>query len=95
LRGSYTAPKEGWTCYHCGVTFIKPRATRDHYGEVSRDKAKCQYHDLDVEKLEKENAALKEEVEKWKFEAEVLRLYGNKDCTALADERIASGEPIG
>ena len=28
------------------------------------------------------------------FENEVLRLYGNKDCTAMADERIATGEPI-
>lgn len=53
--GTYTAPKEGWTCYHCGETFIKPGAASDHFGEVPRDKKpKCQYHDLDVEKLEKE-----------------------------------------
>lgn len=29
---------------------------------------------------------LKEENEKLKREIEVLRLYGNKDCTAMADE---------
>lgn len=34
------------------------------------------------------------EVGRLKFEVEVLRLYGNKDCTAMADERIATGEPI-
>jgi len=56
-EGSYTAPKEGWTCFHCGITFRKPGAASDHFGEVSREKAKCQYHDLDVEKLEQKFAA--------------------------------------
>jgi len=35
--------------------------------------------------LQKENAVLKKEVE-------ILRLYGNKDCTAMADEQIAKGK---
>lgn len=61
-EGSYTGPQEGWTCYHCGVTFRKPGAASDHFGEVPRDKAKCQYHDLDVEKLEAENDSLRTQI---------------------------------
>ena len=61
--GSYTAPKEGWTCYHCGVTFRKPGAASDHFGEVPRAKAKCQYHDLDIERIETDNARLRNELE--------------------------------
>jgi len=36
-------------------------------------------HNDEIKKLQEENKRLKREIE-------VLRLYGNKDCTAMADE---------
>jgi len=97
--GRYTAPKEGWTCFHCGVTFTKPGAASDHFGEVSRSKAKCQYHDLDVEKLEAENKEIKEVNDKYvlkvlDMESENAELEKDKkrlgDKYYEADSRITS-----
>ncbi|WP_428988192.1 hypothetical protein [Methylocapsa aurea] len=28
----YAAPAHGWTCFHCGETFLSPGAARDHFG---------------------------------------------------------------
>ena len=39
----------------------------------------CDYKQREIDKLQAENI-------KFKTEIEVLRQYGNKDCTAMADE---------
>ncbi len=28
----YAVPAHGWTCFHCGETFLSPGAARDHFG---------------------------------------------------------------
>jgi len=71
-KGTYKAPIGGWTCYHCGETFKKSGAASDHFGEVPRDKPKCQYHDMDVEKLIAE-------VERLEYAVEAMQDTANKD----------------
>ena len=39
--------------------------------------------------MTKENEALKQRIKRLEREVELLRLYGNKDCTAMADEALA------
>ena len=29
---TYTPPPNGWTCFHCGVTFIDERKAAKHFG---------------------------------------------------------------
>lgn len=29
---TYTAPPHGWTCFHCGETFLTVGTARDHFG---------------------------------------------------------------
>jgi hypothetical protein len=29
---TYTAPEHGWTCYHCGQTFMVPAQAAIHFG---------------------------------------------------------------
>ena len=38
--------------------------------------------------LQDENNALKDRINRLKREVELLRLFGNKDCTAMADEAL-------
>lgn len=30
--GTYSAPKHGWTCYHCGETFTEQATAAEHFG---------------------------------------------------------------
>ena len=30
--GTYIAPEHGWTCFHCGETFLAPVLARGHFG---------------------------------------------------------------
>ncbi len=39
---TYQQPKHGWTCFHCGETFKKFGAARDHFGEDIEGSAGCQ-----------------------------------------------------
>lgn len=32
MDDTYPQPEHGWTCFHCGETFTKPGAARDHFG---------------------------------------------------------------
>lgn len=53
-------------------------------GELESDMIKMLYSTgID---LQKENEALKARIQRLRREVELLRLYGNKDCTAQADE---------
>jgi hypothetical protein len=39
---TYPAPKHGWTCFHCGETFLGQQAARLHFGASIEDEPKCQ-----------------------------------------------------
>ena len=39
---TYKQPKHGWTCFHCGETFKKFGAAKDHFGESVDGSAGCQ-----------------------------------------------------
>ena len=32
--GTYPMPEHGWTCFHCGDTFMTPGAARDHFDQT-------------------------------------------------------------
>lgn len=32
MSETYKAPEHGWTCFHCGETFLKTGEARDHFG---------------------------------------------------------------
>ena len=56
-------------------------------GELESDLSKMFFNQaLD---LHKENEALNQRIKRLESEVEMLRLYGNKDCTAMADEALA------
>lgn len=40
--------------------------------------------------LQRRNAELEEENERLRREVAMLRLYGNRDCTVMADEALAN-----
>lgn len=29
---TYTPPRHGWTCFHCGETFLTVKSAREHFG---------------------------------------------------------------
>lgn len=37
----YIAPDNGWTCFHCGQTFLTKDAARKHFGETPATKPEC------------------------------------------------------
>ena len=39
--GTYPAPRHGWTCFHCGETFIDEKKAREHFGETPDHLASC------------------------------------------------------
>ena len=39
--GTYSGPKHGWTCFHCGRTFIDEKLARIHFGERPTAVTKC------------------------------------------------------
>lgn len=41
-QDTYTPPEHGWTCFHCGETFMHPNAARLHFGASVDDEPKCQ-----------------------------------------------------
>lgn len=47
-----------------------------------------------VRSLERELNTANERIKRLEREIEVLRLYGNKDCTAMADEILARNAKI-
>ena len=40
-NGTYQMPAHGWTCFHCGETFTKEGAARDHFGNDQGDQSAC------------------------------------------------------
>ena len=42
MSDTYTQPEHGWTCFHCGETFKKYGAARDHFGGSIDGPAGCQ-----------------------------------------------------
>lgn len=41
MTDTYPAPAHGWTCFHCGETFMHPNAARLHFGETPEVQPKC------------------------------------------------------
>lgn len=41
-EATYTAPKDGWVCFHCGERFRTEGAARDHFGGEPGELAGCQ-----------------------------------------------------
>jgi hypothetical protein len=39
--GTYPAPSHGWTCFHCGETFLKAGPARDHFGTTQLSTPAC------------------------------------------------------
>ena len=64
--GTYRSPENGWTCYHCGITFRTPGGAQDHFGARPKSMPKCKYHDSDVEKLEAQLTESQEKVKELK-----------------------------
>lgn len=42
LPDTYPTPEHGWTCFHCGETFMHQNAARLHFGASVYDEPKCQ-----------------------------------------------------
>lgn len=38
---SYPVPKHGWTCFHCGETFITPKEAEIHFGFTMASEPGC------------------------------------------------------
>jgi len=38
---TYTAPKNGWVCFHCGERFLTVGGARLHFGETPVATPKC------------------------------------------------------
>lgn len=38
---TYLMPEHGWTCFHCGSTFITPAAAREHFGDLPTADPSC------------------------------------------------------
>jgi hypothetical protein len=79
-------------CIAGRITELRLRVDELHdlLGLVDKDKGKLrkllQTAEEEAQKLRAENERLQQEVE-------ILRRYGNKDCTAMADEALAGGRP--
>ena len=41
MADTYSQPKDGWVCFHCGERFLKWGDARDHFGESPDDKTAC------------------------------------------------------
>jgi len=42
MEDTYQMPEHGWTCFHCGETFYKEGAAREHFGDTIGGAAGCQ-----------------------------------------------------
>lgn len=41
MSDTYTAPPHGWTCFHCGETFMTVGAARTHFGATPDAEPGC------------------------------------------------------
>lgn len=65
----YTAPKHGWTCYHCGQTFHVPAQAALHFGSpnakpgcmmrIKRGEESSLLYALRVAELERDELAIR------------------------------------
>lgn len=39
---TYPQPEHGWTCFHCGETFLHQKLARDHFGRYPSATPACQ-----------------------------------------------------
>ena len=41
-RDTYPQPEHGWTCFHCGETFMHQKLAREHFGNYPSATPACQ-----------------------------------------------------
>lgn len=41
MADTYTQPKHGWTCFHCGETFTTVGSASDHFGASPEEQPGC------------------------------------------------------
>jgi hypothetical protein len=58
---TYPAPPHGWTCFHCGETFMHANAARLHFGASIYDEPKCQISAHRLRAMEAELRRYREE----------------------------------
>jgi hypothetical protein len=56
---------------------------------IKRLEEELNYNGLVLQKIQHERDGSNERIKRLEREVEMLRLYGNKDCTAMADEALA------
>jgi hypothetical protein len=66
-QDTYPAPVHGWTCFHCGETFMHERAARDHFGATPDKEPGC------ILKLTSEDRSLIRRLRAYEAEVERLR----------------------
>ena len=40
-KDTYPTPEHGWTCFHCGETFMHPNPARQHFGATPESEPAC------------------------------------------------------
>lgn len=75
---TYVPPAHGWTCFHCGDTFMHERAARDHFGATPDREPAC------VMKLTSEDRSLTRRI-RW-LESEIERLRSDIEAESTASE---------
>jgi hypothetical protein len=80
--GMYPVPAHGWTCFHCGETFMHERAARDHFGATPDREPGC------VLRLTSEDRSLIRRLRAYEAEVEHLRHDIEFETTA---SRVFSG----
>lgn len=58
---TYPSPAHGWTCFHCGETFMHQNAARLHFGASIYDDPKCQISAHRLRAMETELRRYREE----------------------------------
>lgn len=77
---NYDAPKHGWTCFHCGVTFKSQWGAGIHFGETVTTKPMC---------LREETAPSSDLRRGLKLALEMLARHEPGDSRAVSDEFVA------
>jgi hypothetical protein len=99
----YSAPRHGWTCFHCGETFTTPGSAADHFGVTPESTTGCLIDRVALEeggkpergrgllmelrKVQATATANKEEIERLQTELAALREENQKLREAL-DESV-------
>ena len=86
--GTYPMPEHGWTCFHCGETFMKPGEANDHFGHRPGLSIACRLTKKNgLMELRKAEAALPE------LAVRLEKIHGN-EVTALRTALELAGSQL-